>query len=633
LQRRMSAGRLCTWVIVSGVLLGGAGRIERHAPPSESARTEQTIKDDPRTRLGAFLTHCDANPRVIQIGCDREDGLAIGLGFLVQQDDGEVGFATAMHVVGEGQCMIAPWVDTWYQLDAVTRGAVRPDAVVFGIPQSAAPDGALKWASREPIIGETVTMYLRTSKGINEVSATVTHREWPSGAMCWAVDTGLGAGSSGGPVIAADGTVLGIMTGGAGNQSQFYDALSILKLEGRGRTISELRLELQPQMRASAEAERARHLMLKGKLAKAMPLLRAALVTDPRNEHAADWLAEALVKDGKASEAIQVLEATLTLLGDDAYLTPNELIRAYMHAGNTSGAFALVDRLLVSGRIHISAGAFIFNASASRESLRGSKEYPETCRILSRLIDLFPLHCDYYLMQARVQTKAENFAVPAAYCIDRSIECREMAIRLHGVVHDDESIVSIIDQYGTDGLSGIALWQAGGSLCSLGRIDQGILLMERAWAISPQYKQLPVILGWHFRTFGDEGRAMAYLIIASELDPTNVRVHAGLAGYMRSRCTWEEAEAVYSLMPKAGPDAGDAYVHNRAEVLWTIGQTVRAMELIEAREWIEEPVLLHLASQIAGDLGELDLALMYARLALEANPDNPKLREWVEQYN
>jgi tetratricopeptide (TPR) repeat protein len=304
-----------------------------------------------------------------------------------------------------------------------------------------------------------------------------------------------------------------------------------------------------------------------------------------------------------------------------------------MHAGNTSGAFALVDRLLVSGRIHISAGAFIFNASASRESLRGSKEYPETCRILSRLIDLFPLHCDYYLMQARVQTKAENFAVPAAYCIDRSIECREMAIRLHGVVHDDESIVSIIDQYGTDGLSGIALWQAGGSLCSLGRIDQGILLMERAWAISPQYKQLPVILGWHFRTFGDEGRAMAYLIIASELDPTNVRVHAGLAGYMRSRCTWEEAEAVYSLMPKAGPDAGDAYVHNRAEVLWTIGQTVRAMELIEAREWIEEPVLLHLASQIAGDLGELDLALMYARLALEANPDNPKLREWVEQYN
>lgn len=637
MQRRMSAGRLCTWAIMSGVLLGGAwmgkGWLERYGQPRETPLTQEEVIEHERLRLGSSLTYCAANPRVIQIGCDLKDGQSIGLGFFVQQEDGEINFATAMHVVEEGQCIIAPWANSWYPLDTVTRGAARPDAAVFAIPESAAPDGALIWANREPIIGETVTVYLWTGEDVNEVSATITHREWLSGFVCWAIDTDLRAGSSGGPVIASDGTVLGVMACADGSRSFFYDAPSFLKLEDRRRAFSELQSQLEPQMRASAEARHGRDLMLEGKHAEAMPILRSAVAADPRDEEAADWLAESLMAEGKASEAIKILEATTALLGEDASLAPNQLVLAYVLDGNASGAIALADRLLASGRIDWSVGEIMLNSSASRETLRRRREYPQTRKILSRLIELLPLHCDFYEFQSNVGLKSNARAMPSAYCIERSVVCRDMAI---GVLHARDAnsqIAEIIDTYGEEGLSSFSLWQAGGALQAVDRASEGVRLVERAWSLDPDDYSIATILGRYFRDNEDHGRAAAYFAIACEAVQSASSLHADTALHMMSRCTWEQIEPIYNLLPPADSDAKDADIYNRAKVLHMTGNTVRALELIEAREWIEEPVLLHFACVIADDLGDLDLALMYARLTLEADPDNPELREWIEQYN
>jgi thioredoxin-like negative regulator of GroEL len=636
LQRRMSAGRLWTWGVVSGLLVSGAwlaaSRIEKIGQPAD-VQPSDDIDVDPLEVIGANLTYSPANPCVIQVGCAFGEGWGRGLGCFIRDQDRTLEFLTAFHVVDEGTCIIAPWSSGWYDLDTVTRGSFTPDAAVFAVPQDADPSGALTWSDRLPILGEPVTVYRWVDEAIVEIKAHVVGREYVDGLVRWAVDVHLGPGSSGGPMIAADGRVLGVLTRGQGERSYFCDVMSILKQDRDQETIAELRAKFESEVHASKFVKRVGGLLENGQTQEAAEILRGETVGEFSSEETAAELANAYLVLGNTDRALEILEAASSKLGDDAGASLNALARVYSLKSEGQRVHAILNKLLAKGRISHENARFMLGSVGLREqSVRKAEQYPESKHILARMIELFPADCELYAKQRQFGIETNSIVMPPEYCLNQSIECRDVAIRHFGAMKDRSRIADLVDRYGVEGLSSYSLWAAGGAMHELGRSTEGLLFVERAWAADPVNYRIAEVLGEHFRDTEDHGRAAAYLAIASENAPVVHSSHAAAAFHMMSRCTWEETREVLDRLPIADASALDRDMYNRARILYETGQHAEAMNLIEQCEFIHLPALLRLACVIASELQRHDDAAMYGRFTLEAGEDIPELREWLEQF-
>lgn len=598
---------------------------------------DQADKADGYTieEMAADIAAADESGRVVRIGCDCDGYTGAGLASYVKDpDSGACTLVTCLHVTAKGVCFLPGSNGTWTMLDRTLKAAVRPDVVIFEAPAPPGLDAAFTWADREPIVGEHVTIfrYDEATEGITRSRTRVRPPEtMPTGNVLWGLDAASEPGMSGGPVVAEDGRLLGIITGGAEDADHNGLFLSVGGISGvpiRHRTLAQVRTEYEESFESKRRYDLARELERDGKLEHALDELRPVIEADPDDPLAPAKAAHILLRLGRTDEAIDLL----TVPAERHRSNPavgQMLVLAYRQAGRHDLAGKVTDRLLDAGVADQATATVRF------VELVQAGDRTRALAVLNRFIEIHPYECDLYPLQDLRWISQVERTIPPDWCIERDSRCKSIAIDLLYARSDFAGVARIHDEFGCDGLAERYRRAVASALLNLGRVQDGLRAAERAGQELGLNASLALAIGELYRDLtDDDGRAEAYLSMASQLAPPGHKAHIAAAIFAGSAgCGAATVDLMLDRTELLGGDRDDVSLWNVATCFGSTGRDGRALELIASRPFMELGELAELAAVSAWRLGWYDLAVGYGRLALEFNPDQSELRSWIESLD
>ncbi|MFH0799582.1 MAG: tetratricopeptide repeat protein [Pseudomonadota bacterium] len=125
-------------------------------------------------------------------------------------------------------------------------------------------------------------------------------------------------------------------------------------------------------------------------------------------------------------------------------------------------------------------------------------------------------------------------------------------------------------------LEGLFLYDRGGVLCKLGRLDEALAAYEGDLAINPKHAEAHLSRGYVLEKLGRPDEALAAYIQALAINPKYAEAHLNLGVVLEKLGLLDEALAAYDRAIVIDSEYAKAHF-NRGNVLWKLGQPEEAL--------------------------------------------------------